>query len=83
MSIEKEFTLADIFCGFYTRKKKKPFFIQINTPLDWEIMSFLTGFYSLKGKSAIGEPSHIGLVLFEKINLSILNPRIVLSNREK
>ena len=58
-------TLADSICDIRTRKIKKTFFTQINTLLDWQAISTVIDQHYHKGKSATGQPSYDGLLLFK------------------
>ena len=65
MKIQKQPTLADSICDLRARKIKKTFFTQINTLIDWDAISILINKDYSKGKSAIGNPSYDGLLLFK------------------
>lgn len=65
MKIAKTPTLADSICDLRSRKIKKVFFTQINELIDWESVSFLIEEHYTKGKSAVGNPSYDGLLLFK------------------
>jgi IS5 family transposase len=58
-------TLADSICDLRSRKIKTVFFNQINTLLDWQKISLLIDKHYTKGKSAVGNPSYDGLLLFK------------------
>lgn len=58
-------TLADSICDLRSRKIKQAFFVQINTLLDWKpIISIIDTHYH-RGKSAVGNSSYDGLLLFK------------------
>ena len=65
MKIAKPPTLADSICDLRSRKIKKVFFTQMNDLLDWESISLLIDQHYTKGKSAVGNPSYDGLLLFK------------------
>jgi transposase, IS5 family len=65
MKIQKQPTLADSICDLRARKIKKTFFTQINTLIDWDMISILINNDYLKGKSATGKPSYDGTLLFK------------------
>lgn len=65
MKIQKQPTLADSICYLRARKIKKTFFTQINTLIDWDMISILINNDYLKGKSATGKPSYDGTLLFK------------------
>lgn len=58
-------TLADSICDLRSRKIKKVFFTQMNQLLDWKSISDVIDQYYSKGKSAVGNPSYDGLLLFK------------------
>lgn len=58
-------TLADSICDLRSRKIKKVFFTQMNDLLDWKSISDVIDQYYYKGKSAVGNPSYDGLLLFK------------------
>ncbi len=58
-------TLADSICDLRVRKIKKTFFTQINKLLNWEVISEAINKYYTKGKSATGQHSYDGLLLFK------------------
>jgi IS5 family transposase len=57
-------TLADSICDLRSRKIKKVFFTQMNELLDWKSISDVIDQHYTKGKSAVGNPSYDGLLLF-------------------
>lgn len=57
-------TLADSICDLRSRKIKKVFFTQMNDLLDWKNISDVIDKHYSKGKSAVGNPSYDGLLLF-------------------
>jgi IS5 family transposase len=65
MIISKTPTLADSICDLRSRKIKAVFFTQMNSLLDWENISSLINEHYTKGKSAVGNPSYDGLLLFK------------------
>ncbi len=65
MKLYKEPTLADSICDLRTRKIKKTFFTQINTLIDWKEISKLIEKDNPRGKSAVGNPSYDGVILFK------------------
>ena len=58
-------TLADSICDLRSRKIKKVFFTQMNNLLDWKSISDVIDAHYTKGKSAVGNPSYDGLLLFK------------------
>jgi IS5 family transposase len=58
-------TLADSICDLRSRKIKKVFFTQMNDLLDWNTISNVIDQHYTKGKSAVGNPSYDGLLLFK------------------
>ena len=58
-------SLADSICDTRTRKIKRQFFTQINNLLDWDSISLEIDKYYHRGKSAVGNPSYDGLLLFK------------------
>lgn len=58
-------TLADSICDLRSRKIKKTFFNQINTLLDWSKISKVIDTHYIRGKSATGNPSYDGILLFK------------------
>ncbi len=65
MKIHKQPTLADSICDLRARKIKQTFFTQINALIDWKgITKIIDKDYS-RGKSAVGNPSYDGLLLFK------------------
>lgn len=58
-------TLADSICDLRSRKIKRTFFTQINELIDWCPVEVLIKKHYKKGKSAVGKPSYIGLLLFK------------------
>lgn len=65
MKLQKQPTLADTICDVRTRKIKKTFFTQINTLIDWDSIEKLIDTDYYRGKSAVGQPSYSGLLLFK------------------
>jgi IS5 family transposase len=65
MKLQKQPTLADSICDLRTRKIKITFFTQINTIIDWSKISAIIDKDYKKGKSAVGQPSYDGLLLFK------------------
>jgi len=65
MKLHKDPTLADSICDLRTRKIKSTFFSQINTIIDWKEISQLIDKDYSKGKSATGNPSYDGVLLFK------------------
>jgi IS5 family transposase len=65
MKAHKNPTLADSICDTRTRKIKKTFFNQINTLIDWKPISKIIDRNYNRGKSAVGQPSYDGLLLFK------------------
>ena len=65
MKLQKSLTLADSICDLRTRKIKATFFSQINTLIDWKSISKIIDTDYSKGKSAVGNPSYDGLLLFK------------------
>jgi len=79
MELVKHPTLADSICDIRSRKIKRTFFMQMNTLLNWDpIISVLNTYYT-KGKSATGQPSYSGLLLFK---MSLLQTWYRLSDYE-
>ena len=79
MELLKHPTLADSICDIRSRKIKQTFFTQINLLLDWQpIIQVLKKHYT-KGKSAVGNPSYSGLLLFK---MSLLQTWYGLSDYE-
>ncbi len=76
---QKTPTLADSICDLRTRKIKSTFFKQINTLIDWDVISKLIDLDYSKGKSAVGKPSYDGLLLFK---MSLLQSWYGLSDYE-
>jgi len=72
-------TLADSVCDTRTRKIKQTFFTQMNTLLDWDKLSSIIDKHYIKGKSATGNPSYNGLLLFK---MSLLQTWYGLSDYE-
>lgn len=64
MKLVRNPTLADSICDLRSRKIKTVFFNQINTLLDWDKISRIIDNHYTKGKSATGNPSYDGLLLF-------------------
>lgn len=58
-------TFADSICDLRTRKIKKTFFTQINAIINWKEISKVIDKHYRKGKSAVGNPSYDGLLLFK------------------
>ncbi len=71
MKLQKQPTLADTICDVRTRKIKKTFFTQINTLIDWDSIEKLIDTDYYRGKSAVGQPSYSGLLLFKMCLLQI------------
>lgn len=69
MKLHKDPTLADSICDLRTRKIKSIFFSQINTIIDWKEISQLIDKDYSKGKSATGNPSYDGVLLFKMLLL--------------
>ena len=65
MKLYKNPTLADSFCDLRTRKIKTTFFNQINTLINWKKISVIIDRDYKRGKSAVGQPSYDGLLLFK------------------
>lgn len=65
MKIATRPTLADSICDLRSRKIKKVFFTQMNDLLDWKSISDVIDKHYAKGKSAVGNPSYDGLLLFK------------------
>lgn len=65
MKIATRPTLADSICDLRSRKIKKVFFTQMNDLLDWKSISDVIDQHYAKGKSAVGNPSYDGLLLFK------------------
>lgn len=65
MKAHKDPTLADSICDTRTRKIKSTFFYQINTIIDWQPVSNVIDLHYKRGKSAVGQPSYDGLLLFK------------------
>jgi len=65
MKVHKNPTLADSICDLRTRKIKKTFFTQVDSLLDWGKISKVIDKHYKKGKSAVGNPSYDGLLLFK------------------
>lgn len=65
MKIQKQPTLADSICDLRSRKIKMTFFRQINTLIDWDAISIIINKDYSRGKSATGNPSYDGLLLFK------------------
>jgi IS5 family transposase len=65
MKLHKELTLADTICDLRTRKIKKTFFTQINTLIDWKEIGNIIDKDNPRGKSAVGNPSYDGVILFK------------------
>jgi len=61
----KTLTLADSICDLRTRKIKATFFSQINVLIDWNNISKIIDKDYSRGKSAVGNPSYDGLLLFK------------------
>ena len=72
-------TLADSICDLRSRKIKRTFFTQINSLLDWSSIELLIKQHYDKGKSATGNPSYSGLLLFK---MSLLQTWYGLSDYE-
>jgi IS5 family transposase len=79
MKIEKNPSLADVICDVRVRKIKSVFFSQIDTLIDWRMISNLINKHYLKGQSATGKPSYDGLLLFK---MSLLQTWYGLSDYE-
>jgi transposase, IS5 family len=79
MKIEKNPSLADVICDVRVRKIKSVFFSQMDTLIDWRIMSNLIHKHYLKGQSVTGKPSYNGLLLFK---MSLLQTWYGLSDYE-
>ena len=65
MKLHKQPTLADSICDLRARKVKQAFFTQINTLIDWNTISKIIDKDYSRGKSAVGNPSYDGLLLFK------------------
>ena len=79
MELIKHPTLADSICDIRSRKIKRTFFTQINTLLDWSPIEEVLKTHYTKGKSATGNPSYSGLLLFK---MSLLQTWYGLSDYE-
>lgn len=58
-------TLADSICNLRVRKIKKTFFEQINILVDWNSIGKTIDTHYKKGKSAVGNSSYDGVLLFK------------------
>lgn len=65
MKIDNNPSFADVICDLRVRKVKAEFFNQINTLLDWRPIVNIINKHYKKGNSAVGAPSHDGLLLFK------------------
>jgi IS5 family transposase len=65
MKLQKAPTLADSICDLRTRKIKTTFFSQLNKLIDWDRISKAIDKDYSRGKSAVGNPSYDGLLLFK------------------
>jgi transposase, IS5 family len=79
MKIEKVPSFADVVCDLRVRKIKSVFFNQINTLVDWRLISNIINKHYTKGLSATGKPSYDGLLLFK---MSLLQSWYGLSDYE-
>ncbi len=79
MKIQHHPTLADSICDLRTRKIKKTFFSQINALIDWKPIEELINKDYNRGRSAVGQPSYSGLLLFK---MSLLQSWYGLSDYE-
>ena len=58
-------TMADAICDIRSRKIKATFFNQMETLIDWSLVRKIISKNYTKGKSATGNPSYDGLLLFK------------------
>jgi IS5 family transposase len=65
MKIEKTPSFADVVCDIRIRKVKAVFFNQIDTLIDWRLISNIINKHYTKGNSVVGTPSYDGLLLFK------------------
>jgi IS5 family transposase len=65
MKIEKTPSFADAVCDIRIRKVKAVFFNQIDSLIDWRLVSNIINKHYTKGNSAVGTPSYDGLLLFK------------------
>ena len=65
MKMIKAQSMADCICDSRIRKIKSTFLNQINILIDWEPISAIINKHYSKGKSAVGNPSYDGLLLFK------------------
>lgn len=79
MKIVKTPSFADDLCDVRKRKVKSTFFNQINTLVDWRMMTNIINKYYTKGESAAGKPAYSGLLLFK---MSLLQTWYGLSDYE-
>ena len=79
MELIKQPTLADSICDVRFRKIKRTFFNHINTLIDWNPITAIINTHYTKGKSATGQPSYSGLLLFK---MSLLQTWYGLSDYE-
>ena len=79
MILTKSPTLADSVCDTRARKIKQTFFTQMNSLLDWNKLSLIINKHYTNGKSATGNPSYDGLLLFK---MSLLQTWYGLSDYE-
>lgn len=79
MKINKSPSFADVICDVRVRKIKSVFFNQINTLVDWRLISNIINKHYTKGNSAVGTPSYDGLLLFK---MSLLQTWYGLSDYE-
>lgn len=79
MKIEKNPSFADVVCDLRIRKIKSVFFTQIDTLVDWRLISNIINKHYTKGQSVTGTPSYDGLLLFK---MSLLQTWYGLSDYE-
>jgi len=65
MKIQQVPSFADVVCDIRIRKVKAQFFNQMDTLIDWRLISNIINKHYTKGNSAVGTPSYDGLLLFK------------------
>lgn len=65
MKIQQTPSFADVVCDIRIRKVKATFFNQMDTLIDWRLISNIINKHYTKGSSAVGTPSYNGILLFK------------------
>jgi IS5 family transposase len=79
MKKEKSPSFADAICDLRVRKIKAVFFNQMDTLIDWHLLSNIINKNYTKGNNAVGNPSYDGVLLFK---MSLLQTWYGLSDYE-